>query len=135
MGLQNRLDLYEDSDDFAVQGMREEGNFCVCRNELDLPAAPDRGAKTAVAGTVIMGVRLEDLHWGAPEERHDLAGEVRIVEPLGRDDLAEVRIGDASVHLLANPQQRLTIGQSVRLRFDEEKMQFFDPKTEQSLLW
>ncbi|MEZ4867818.1 MAG: ABC transporter ATP-binding protein [Caldilineaceae bacterium] len=118
-----------------VQVVREESGFHVRSNGLDLPAASDRGTKAAIAGTVIMGIRPEDIHLITSEERHGVAGEVRMVEPLGRDDLAEVRVGDASVHLLADPQQRLTIGQPVRLRFDEEKMQFFDPKTEQSLLW
>jgi ABC-type sugar transport system ATPase subunit len=116
-------------------GRGEHGAYRVRRNNLDLPAAPDRGAKAAGVGAVIMGIRPEDVHIVGPEAGGGLAGEVYMVEPLGRDDLVDVRFGDVNVRALADPQQRLTIGQQVRLVFDEHKMQFFDPQTERSLLW
>ncbi len=123
--------------DVAV--MRDDGGFRVQSAGLDLPAAPDRGAKAATGGTVTLGIRPEDVHLvtqeDAPDAKNSLAGEVYMVEPLGRDDLVDVRIGSQSIHFLADPQQRLTIGQPLRLRLDEQKMQFFDPQTGQSLLW
>ena len=62
-------------------------------------------------------------------------GEVYVVEPLGRDDLVDVHVGDASIHVLADPTLKVMMGDPVRLGFNTEKVQFFDPATEESLLW
>ena len=58
-----------------------------------------------------------------------------MVEPLGRDDLIDVRIGDTHVHVLADPTLNLRLGDPVTLRFNPKKIQLFDPETERSLLW
>jgi ABC-type sugar transport system ATPase subunit len=57
------------------------------------------------------------------------------VEPLGRDDLVDVHIAGAHIHVLADPALELKIGDRVHLSFDKEKVQFFDPESGQSLLW
>jgi hypothetical protein len=54
---------------------------------------------------------------------------------LGRDDLVDVRIGQSHVHVLADPALQLRMGDIVRLKFNTQKVQFFDVKTEDSLLW
>ena len=58
-----------------------------------------------------------------------------VVEPLGRDNLVDVRIEDLHLFVLADPAQPLQIGDPVRLQFDGGKVQLFDPETEYSLLW
>ncbi len=57
------------------------------------------------------------------------------MEPLGRDDLLEVRVEDLRLNVLADPSRRVRMGERVRLHFDPRKVQFFDPTTERSLLW
>jgi len=97
--------------------------------EVRVPA--DRGAKAAGQGEVIVGVRPEDVTLvedGVP-------GEVYVVEPLGRDDLLDVRSGEASLRVLADPALNVKIGDTVHLSFNTGKIQFFDPETEASLLW
>ena len=47
----------------------------------------------------------------------------------------DVRIGQAGVHVLADPTLGLRVGQNVTLDFNTHKVQFFAPETEQSLLW
>jgi ABC-type sugar transport system ATPase subunit len=72
----------------------------------------------------------------APAAASDgILGEVYVVEPLGRDDLVDVRIAGASLHALADPGLSIRIGDPVRVRFDPEKVQFFDQSKEESLLW
>jgi len=79
-----------------------------------------------------MGIRPEDMTV-ASEGTH---GEIYMVEPLGRDDLVNVRIGeDTDIHVLADPALGLKMDQPIALEFNTNKVQFFDPKTEQSLLW
>jgi len=75
-------------------------------------------------------VRPEDIRLS----EDGVAGEVFIVEPLGRDDVLTVRIGSVEVHVLADPDLRLRIGDRVHLAFDTRRAQLFDPETEASLL-
>ena len=58
-----------------------------------------------------------------------------MVGPLGRDDLITVQIGQAHVSVLVDPGLGIRIGDTVKVQFDTEKVQFFAPKTEKSLLW
>jgi ABC-type sugar transport system ATPase subunit len=92
---------------------------------------PDRGEKPAGRDTVVLGIRPEDI----TQADVGVPGEIFIVEPLGRDDLITVRIGEVNVHVLADPTLNLKMGQTIRLKFNTHKVQFFDPQTEQSLLW
>ncbi|MBK8033389.1 MAG: ABC transporter ATP-binding protein [Chloroflexi bacterium] len=104
------------------------------------PAQADhpRGARAAAARTrkVKLGIRAEDIELadGAAEDG-DVQGEVYIVEPLGRDDMLDVVIGETHLYVLAAPEKRIRPGDQVSLRFDTANVQFFDPQTEQSLLW
>ena len=58
-----------------------------------------------------------------------------VVEPLGRDNLLDLRAGEVSLRVLADPTVSPKIGDTVLLQLDTEKVQFFDPETEESLLW
>jgi ABC-type sugar transport system ATPase subunit len=109
----------------------ENGEYHARGEGFDLVVPAERGAKAADRGTVIMGIRPEDIAIADD----GIVGEIYVVEPLGRDDLVDVRIGEVSVHVLANPELRLRIGDPVRLQLNTRKVQFFDPETEQSLLW
>ena len=114
-----------------VEVVRENGEYHARREGFDVIVSPDRGEKPAGRDTVVLGIRPEDItvaDVGVP-------GEIFIVEPLGRDDLITVRIGEVNVHVLADPTLSLKMGQTIRLKFNTHKVQFFDPQTEQSLLW
>lgn len=123
-----------------VDVVQEDGTFHARRGSFDLVVPLERGEQAAGRGTVTLGIRPEDvtitstgLSAGADE---GIPGEVYVVEPLGRDDLIDVRIDEeAHVHVLADPALGLRIGDNVKLRFNADKVQFFDPATEQSLLW
>ena len=79
-----------------------------------------------------MGIRPEDIQIS---DGGAIAGEIFIVEPLGREDLIDVRVGPHSFLLLASTETHHQAGEQVKLKFDREKLQFFDPQTEKSLLW
>ncbi len=98
---------------------------------MTVPAA--RGAPAAEhAGAVVMGLRPEDI---AIASEGEVAGEIFVVEPLGREDLIDVRVGEHSFILLANTESRHRAGERVALQFDMSQVQFFDPQSERSLLW
>jgi len=114
-----------------VTVVQENGAYHARREGFDVAVPPERGAKSAGRGTVILGIRPEDITLSDD----GIPGEVYVVEPLGRDDLIDVRIGGASIHMLADPALGLKIRDTVRLAFNTRKVQFFDPQTEKSLLW
>ncbi len=82
-----------------VEVVRENGDYHARREGFDVVVPPERGEKAAGKGKVILGTRPEDVtisDEGTPAE-------VFIVEPLGRDDLINIHIGEASIHVLADP--------------------------------
>ena len=114
-----------------VEVTRENGEYRARHQGFDVAVPPERGEKAAGHGTVILGIRPEDITIADD----GIPGEIFVVEPLGRDDLLDVRIDDTHIHVLADPALGLRMGDVVRLRFNTHKVQFFDPETEQSLLW
>jgi ABC-type sugar transport system ATPase subunit len=114
-----------------VEVSQSNGDFRVKRNDIEVVVPADRGEKAAGRGEVTLGIRPEDIvvsDQGVP-------GEIYVVEPLGRDDLLDVEVGDTHIHVLADPALGLKIGEKIHLSFDTEKVQFFNPETEESLLW
>ena len=115
-----------------VEVSRENGDYLARGNGIELRIQPQQGEKVAGKGQVIMGIRPEDIIVGSEGTR----GEIYMVEPLGRDDLINVRLGeDVIIHVLSDPALNLKMNDPIALEFNTNKVQFFDPKTEQSLLW
>ncbi len=122
---------------FDVQVLREGERLLARRQNLEIELPPERGGRAAGKEEIIAGVRPEDISLipGAAGSSEGAQGEVFVVEPLGRDNLVDVRIDDLHLFVLADPRQPLKIGDPVRLHFDGDKVQLFDPETELSLLW
>jgi len=119
--------------DVAVSA--ENGSLHARREAFDAVVSPQRGAKAAGREGGTLGIRPENMTVVPAQVGEGIPGEAYVVEPLGRDDLLDVHIGDASVHVLADPNLNIRIGDPVRVKLDPEKVQFFDPETEDSLLW
>jgi inositol-phosphate transport system ATP-binding protein len=113
----------------------ENGSFHARREGFDAPVSSQRGAKAAGRKHAILGIRPEDMSIAPAQAGDGILGEAYVVEPLGRDDLVTVHIADATVLVLADPKLNIRIGDPVRVKFDAEKVQFFDPDTEESLVW
>jgi len=115
-----------------VEVSRENGDYLARGNGIELTIQPKQGEKVAGKGQVILGIRPEDITVVSEGTR----GEIYMVEPLGRDDLINVSLGeDTIIHVLADPALNLKMNDPIALEFNTNKVQFFDPKTEQSLLW
>jgi ABC-type sugar transport system ATPase subunit len=115
-----------------VEVVADNGNFRARGGRgFEVPLPPDRAAKAAGRGEVILGIRPD--HITVADE--GIPAEVYVVEPLGRDNLLDLRAGDVSLRVLADPTLSPKIGSTVLLQLNTEKVQFFDPETEESLLW
>ncbi len=121
----------------AVEVNRENGDYHARAEGIDLIIPAERGEKATGKGQVIMGIRPEDITIASAGSGTDRAvsGEIYVVEPLGRDDLLDVRISEISIRVLADPALKLKMGENTTLEFNTSKAQFFDTATEQSLLW
>ena len=116
-----------------VEVSQSNGHFVVESDSIRLQAGVERGEPPAsYDGAVMMGIRPEDIKIA---DDGDVRGEIFVVEPLGREDLIDVRVGQHSFLLLADTEKQHQPGEQVTLKFDMEQAQFFDPKTEKSLLW
>ena len=109
------------------------GRFLAAAESLKLPLGAERGeAPASHAGNVVMGIRPEDIQISADG---GVSGEIFVVEPLGREDLIDVRVGAHSFILLADTEKKHRAGERVSLNFDMTQAQFFDSASGQSLLW
>lgn len=115
-----------------VEVVRTDQGYRARRSGIDVAIPVERGEKVAGRGPVVMGMRPEDV---VVEPTGNVSGEIYVVEPLGRDDLLDVRVNELDLRVLANPEDHLRMGDTVQLTFNTHKVQFFDPQTEQSLLW
>jgi ABC-type sugar transport system ATPase subunit len=122
-----------------VEVTRDNGVFRARSDTVDLVVPADRGEPAAAhGGTVILGLRPEDITLataGSAGGGKTASGEALAVEPLGREDLVVVEIGTAEVRLLVDNAVGVRVGDNVDLELNTEKVQFFDPDTEHSLLW
>ena len=116
-----------------VEVSQSNGRFLAQADSIQLSVGAARGAPPAGHdGAVVMGIRPEDIRIAADG---DVAGEIFVVEPLGREDLIDVRVGPHGFILLADTEKQHRAGERVSLKFDMTQAQFFDPQTERSLLW
>jgi ABC-type sugar transport system ATPase subunit len=126
---------------FDVEIMATNGDFHARSEAIDLELPQDRAEKAAAkaGGTVVMGVRPEDVYLvgdSVPQAAASaLSAEIEVVEPLGREDLLGVSINDVQMRVLVDKTKGARVGDTVDLVFDLSKVQFFDPETEKSLLW
>jgi ABC-type sugar transport system ATPase subunit len=116
----------------------DDGDFYASKRDFRLKIPQERAEKAAGRGTVIMGIRPEDVQVvpaGSDDDGRRLVGEAYVVEPLVRDDLVDVLVGQNHIRVLADPALGIAIGDPVALSFNTSKVQFFDADTEDSLLW
>ncbi len=118
-----------------VEVVHEGGTYRACNKALNVPVASGRGQKAAGRGQVVLGIRPEDVHVTKEAAQSTMAGEIYVVEPLGRDDLISVQRDGVEIRVLADPALDLHMGEQISLSFNPERIQFFDPQTERSLLW
>jgi ABC-type sugar transport system ATPase subunit len=114
---------------------RADGQVVVRGAGVQVPlsvALADRLSLNGAARPVTLGIRPEHLTIGSPDEAH-ARGEVYVVEPMGREQIVDVRIGERSLQVIAPASQSLHLGEPVGLAFDASKLHLFDPDAGQRL--
>ena len=123
---------------------RRDGALVARADGATLPVAPDLAARlpgNGAAHPVTLGVRPEHVDIrpvngsavsagsdnGAATSGAHAVGEVYVVEPMGREQVVDVRLGERSLQAIAPVGLPLEIGDRVALRFDPARLHLFDP--------
>ncbi|RLC82096.1 MAG: sugar ABC transporter ATP-binding protein [Chloroflexi bacterium] len=118
---------------FEMELYQEDDHYKLRHPDLSLAIPDSRKPRRQPSGRrVIVGLRPEDISIGPEGE---IESEIYMVEPLGRDDIITCKIGEIKVQTVVDSRLGYRIGDKVRISFNMEKVQLYDPQTELSLLW
>ncbi|WP_058486845.1 ABC transporter ATP-binding protein [Defluviitalea phaphyphila] len=82
---------------------------------------------------LILGIRPENMKLTSQEE-NTIKGEIYVVEPLGRDKLVNVKIGnDKIIKIIASQDYKGNMGDKVFIELDLDNIHLFDKENEKSL--
>ena len=118
-----------------VRADEQDGRVALATSNMVLPLEGSLARKVKALGAgyeMILGIRPEDV--SLETQTPDVQAEVYVSEPLGRDQLFDLRIGTTPIRALAPSTFSAGIGATVPLAFNRAKIHLFDAKTEQSLL-
>jgi len=92
----------------------------------------ERFAPVSNGEKLVLGVRPENLRIGA-EGNNALKGDIYVVEPLGRDKLVNVKIGDSKIKVIAAQDYSGNMGETVSINIDLDKIHLFSSEAGNSL--
>jgi ABC-type sugar transport system ATPase subunit len=101
--------------------------------ELDLLVPIQAALPDGLPPNGLLGIRPEHLHL-VPPDQGDVAGEIYVIEPSGREKLVDVQSGEKLFRVVAEPGFEGSVGDAVGLRFNRERLHLFDGETETRLL-
>lgn len=117
---------------FDVDLKEKDGDlFAFLSPEITVRIPKARKPKTTKS-RVKLGIRPQDIHIS---DKGNIPSIINLVEPMGRDNLVLCQIGDLELQFLEDPSHKLRSGNTVKLDFNLETLQFFDIENELSLLW
>src|SRR5215213_1831566 len=108
---------------------RADGQVVARSAGVQVPLAnglAERLSLNGAARQVVLGIRPEHLTIGPPEPSN-ARGEVYVVEPMGREQVVDVRIGEHAIQVIAPASLTFRVGEPVGLAFDASKLHLFDP--------
>lgn len=114
---------------------RSNGKFILRNESLELKLPREIVSKVesnSTSSEIVLGIRPE--HITLNQEKEGIKTEVYVIEPLGREILVSVKLGDYIVKVLTPPPFKVGMGEKVWLGFNLDKIMLFDKKTEKSLL-
>ena len=85
---------------------------------------------------LMVGIRPADIHLAASPKEAPVTAVCDVFEPLGSVGLLSAMVNDdLNLDILVDPESSLTPDMQLGLNFREDRFIFFDPATENNLLW
>ncbi len=92
-----------------------------------------RLAARPATGDLVLGVRAEDIELSRAEKDGFLHAEVYVVEPLGSENIIDLRLAGHVLKARAAPTFTAAIGDPMWARIDQSRMHLFDTATTEAL--
>ena len=80
-------------------------------------------------GTVILGLRPEDVSLDGESGDSDIPAEIYVTEPLGNETIVDVSLGENVIKVITDPDYEGKSGQKIKIGIDCAKLHFFDAGT------
>ncbi len=139
--------LYDKPDNVFVAGFigspsmnflpcRYEGAGCLTGRGFTYPVPPPLRAPVEAAGAqpLVLGIRPEDIGVNPqPGPADTVLARVYMLEPLGRENLLTLEVGDVMIRALSGPDIAVSLDQTVALNFLPERVRVFDRTAEKAL--
>jgi multiple sugar transport system ATP-binding protein len=104
----------------------DEGDF-----QLEIPPAMQDRLRSHVGKEILFGVRPEDLHYHEqPAKVNNIAATVNVIEPLGAEIHVYLATKNSEMIARVGPTVEMSVGDTVHLTPNMEKVHFFDIETE-----
>ncbi|MFC1716803.1 ABC transporter ATP-binding protein [Candidatus Poribacteria bacterium] len=116
----------EDGQSFLIAG----------KNDFKLDISDALGKKiqeNATGEGLILGIRAEDIFVRKDATNETIQTEVYVVEPLGSENIIDLKIGDNLLRARTLPTVQPGIGQPIYMWFDKDRMHVFDKSTEKAI--
>ncbi|MDQ3811776.1 MAG: ABC transporter ATP-binding protein [Chloroflexota bacterium] len=107
---------------------RRDGLLRAVAPGLEVELTPEDAGRLGNAGqaSATIGIRPEDMTLVPPEQGH-LRGEVYVAEPMGREQVVDVRVGEHPLRVLADASYTGQIGDRVGIRIATQRLHVFEP--------
>lgn len=89
---------------------------------------------SATGSELILGIRAEDIFVQEETSEETIQTEVYVVEPLGSENIIDLKIGNNLLKAKTLPTVQPDIGQPIQMRFDKDRMHVFDRDTGKTVL-
>jgi ABC-type sugar transport system ATPase subunit len=105
-----------------------DGELVARAQDIELPLPPAQRPPANAGANATVGIRPEHIALVSPGEGH-AAGEVYVVEPVGREQIVDVQVGGRVLRVVAPPGYGGKMGDRIGLRFALDRLHLFDPQT------
>ncbi len=85
--------------------------------------------ENATSTQLILGIRAEDIFVSQERIEDAIQSEVYVVEPLGSENIIDLKIGENLLKVKTLPTVQPNIGQPIKMWFDKDRMHVFDKNT------
>jgi len=99
---------------------------------LSVPLSPEV-ARQAAGHPLVLGVRPEDVAVSTDTRQGWLPAEVYVVEPLGSENIVDLKVGEQIIRAKTAPTFKPQMGAPVHFSIDQARMHLFDRESEQAL--
>jgi multiple sugar transport system ATP-binding protein len=90
--------------------------------------------KVPSGSEVTMGIRPEDLSIISEESEDVIRGEVYVVEPLGSEEIVNVKVNETMIKVKSPPNLRISPGTRARMSVNVDNLHIFDKKTGETII-